>query len=99
MASTVGDSAQAVDAGKLAAGHREAPRLAADAQQKLVVVEFAAVAEPQALRAAVEGRHAHAESRLNPVLLVELGAAQPEPLPLQLAGQVLLGQGGRLYGR
>jgi len=95
----VGDRAQAVDAGQFVAGHLEPPRLAADAEQQLVVSEFAAVTEPQPLAGTVDGRHPHAEAGLDPVLLVVLGTAQQEPLPLQLAGEVFLGKGRAVVGQ
>jgi hypothetical protein len=89
----VGDRAQAVDAGEVVARHLEAPRRAADAQQQLVVIELAAVAEPQSpLGAAVDRGHAHPEAGVDAMLLVVLRAAQPQPLALQFAGQVFLGQ-------
>ena len=95
----VGDRAQAVDAGQVVARHLEPPRLAADAQQQLVVGEFAAVAEPQPLAGPVDGRDPHPEAGLDPVLLVELGAAQQQPLALQFARQVFLGQGRAVVGQ
>jgi hypothetical protein len=60
--------------------------------------ELAAVAQPDALRAAVDGRHAHAEPGLDPVLLVELRAAQPQSLAREPAGEVFLRQGRAVVG-
>ena len=81
------------------ARHLEPPRPAADAQQQVVVGELAAVVEPDAPRAAVDGRHAHAEPRLDAVLLVEVRAAQPQPLALELAGEVFLRQRRAVVGQ
>jgi len=45
------------------------------------------------LRGAVDGGDPDPEAHIHAVLLVELAAAQPQPLALELARQVLLGQG------
>ena len=83
-----------------AARHLEQPWLAADAQQQVVVDRARRHRRAGArFAAAVDGRHSHAEPGLDAMLLVELRAAQPQPLALELAREVLLRQGRAVVGQ
>ena len=95
----VGNRAQVVDAAQVVTGYVEHAWPAADAQQQLVVDQLAAVGEAQPPVAPVDRGDARTEPRLDPRLLVELRAAQQQPVALELARQELLRQRGPVVGQ
>ena len=86
----VGHRAQVMDAAQVLARHVEQAIATADAEQQVVVAEFLAVAESQALVRTVDRGHPHAEFHLDVMLLVEMRAAQQQSLTLEFAGQIFL---------
>ena len=88
----VGDGAQVVDAGQIAARCFEPARPRAGRQQQLVVANLATVIAGYGLGVRLDALHPHAAQHLDLLRLVELGGSEMHAFEPVLAGQVLLGQ-------
>ncbi len=89
---------QIVDSGEVRPGHRQLPGRAAGRQQEAVVRNGRAIVEPDAVVRAGQLDDAPPSAYLHPVVPIEVGGTNEQPLPLQRAGEILLGQRRPLVG-
>ena len=92
----VGDAAQVVDAGQVAARHVESARAGTGRQQQLLVAKSLAVGADHRVRLRIHALHADAAAHLDVLGRVEGRRAQVDFLQAAFAGQILLRQGRAL---
>ncbi len=95
----VGLGAQVMDASEPGARNGERAGAAAGGEQQPVVGQGGAVVECHQAPAAVDRRRPSAESQLAVLLLIERHRADPQPVGVELARQVLLRQRRALVGK
>jgi hypothetical protein len=91
--------AQIVDPGRVGSRYRWPLGRRSGGQQQPVVVRCGAVRKPDGVLGGIYRRHPHAESQIDVVFVVPVGALHGEFAQRLLAGQILLGKRGPLVGQ